>query len=325
MKKICALLDKDEQYAYRFMNYVNDKRLMPYEVVMFTQKALLEEYIKETRVELLLASEVVENKEKFGENVGTIIKLSEENGEDQECVYKYQSMDALVKEIMCKIGRRNPEGRLTGIGVKARVYGVYSPVGRNYKTTLALALAQCAARNQRTLYLNLEEFCGIEVLIDDMGSNMSELLYYFRNNKDRLAARIGQGVRTLAGFDYIPVCATPEDYEEVMPQEWVEFFRFLISNGDYETVVIDIGNVVHESWKIIDLCQTVYMPVVKDLIGKGKEKRFREYMQLLGRMDLLEKLQSVEIPYDSELLEMEDISKIQWGAVGELARRLLYG
>lgn len=324
MKKICAVLDEDEQYAYRFMNYVNDKHLMPYDVVIFTQKALLEEYMKETRVELLLLPAAMDEKE-FKGNAGNIIRVSEENCVDKDSVYKYQSIDVLVKEIMCKIGGKNQRDALTGVSLNARVYGVYSPVGRNYKTTLALALAQCAGRNQRTLYLNLEEFCGMEALINDTGSNMSELLYYFRNNRAKLNARICQGIQTLMGFDYVPVCATPEDYEEVLSQEWLDFFRFLISNEEYETIIIDIGNVVHESWKLMDLCQIVYMPAVKDLIGKRKEKRFREYMQLQGREDLLKKLQTVDVPYDSELVEMEDVNKIQWGAVGELARRLIYG
>lgn len=324
MKKICAVFDKDEQYAYRFMNYVNDKRLMPYEVIIFTQKILLEEYGKETRIELLL---VADNKDADMPdiNAGRVIRLCEEPSEEQDAVYKYQSTDALIKEILCKIGDVTSSSKLTAGAVKAHVYGVYSPVGRNYKTTFALAAAMCIGRNHKTLYLNLEEFCGMEELVDSTAGNMSELLYYFRNNKEKLKARISQTIRSTAGFDYIPVCATPEDYEEVKPGEWMEFILFLIENGAYEAVVIDIGNVVHEAWRILELCQTAYMPASKDAVGKNKEKCFREYMRLMGKNDLLQKLQMIDIPYDTDTADFNEIGKIQWSKSGEFARRLIYG
>lgn len=324
MRRICAIYDRDEQYAYRFMNYVNDKRLLPFEVVIFTQKGVLQEYLKESRVELLLKSTEAEELEE-NVHVGKVIKLTEEP-EGKEGVYKYQSIDSLIKEVLQHMGDDcTGEDVLSMVRGNCKVYGVYSPVARCYKTTLALSLAMCTARNGRTLYVNLEEFCGIPELVNDMGGNLSELLYYFRNNKEKVKGKLGTATRNCGGFEYIPVCSTPEDYEEIMPEEWLTFLQFLVENGGYDTMVLDIGNAVHESWKLVGLCETAFMPASVDVVGQKKEARFSEYLKLIGKGNLLEKIKRVEIPYDEELKQMEDIEKLQWSRMGEYARGLIYG
>lgn len=323
MRKICAIFDSDEQYAYRFMNYVNEKRLLPFEVVIFTQKGVLMEYLKESRVELLLIAGEAEELEEV--RVGKVIKLSEDT-DSKDGVYKYQSVDLLIKQVLQRMGEDvDGETALTMNSGNCCVYGVYSPVARSFKTSLAIALAMGAARNGRTLYINLEEFCGNTEFVNDTGGNLSELLYYFRNSKDKLKGRLGQATRNYGGFEYIPVCSTPEDYEEIMPEEWLRFLSYLVENGGYDTIVLDIGNAVHEAWKLIGLCKTAYMPSSKDGVGKRKEDRFAEYLKMIGRENLTQKICKVEIPYDEELRQLEDIGKLQWSKMGEYARGLIYG
>lgn len=322
MRKICAIYDQDEQYAYRFMNYVNDRRLLPYEVILFTQKGVLQEYLKESRIELLLKAANSETLDE-GMNVGRIIELLEDV-DGGEGVYKYQSIDQLAREVLQILGNSQEELTVLPKG-NCRVYGVYSPVARSGKTTFAISVAMCVARNARTLYVNLEEYCGITEFINDTGGNLSELLYYYRNSKEKLKIKLGQAIKNYGGFEYIPVCSNPEDYEEIMPEEWIAFLGNLENNGGYEAIVLDLGNAVHEAWKLLSLCDKVYMPKVTDVMGRKKEERFLEYMHQIGREKLLQKIERVDVPYDEELKQMEDISKLQWSKIGEYTRGLIYG
>ena len=67
---------------------------------------------------------------------------------------------------------------MSGRGL-AKVLGVYSPVGRCLKTSFALTMGKLLAQEERVLYLNLEEFSGLSVLMkEEYKSDLSDLLYF---------------------------------------------------------------------------------------------------------------------------------------------------
>lgn len=327
MKKVCAIYDADEQYAYRFINYVNDKKLMPYDVIMFTKNELLEEYLKDGRLEILLLSENTGISDLRNTNVGKIIKLSEdENTVVNGSVYKYQSADTVVKEIFRQlVGETQTHSHQDILTVNTDVIGVYSPIGRCHKTVLSLALAMAASRKGKTLYINLEEFCGISEFVSLNQGNLSDLIYHFRHNKNKLAKIFSETIISCNGFDYVPVCSSPEDFEEVMPEEWIEFIKYIISGSVYDTLVLDIGNVVHEPWKLMRVCRVVFMPCVSDIMGTNKVNMFEEYMKIMGQTDIINKIIKADIPYDSELEDGNLLEHLEWSSVGEYARRVLNG
>ena len=68
---------------------------------------------------------------------------------------------------------------MSGRGL-AKVLGVYSPVGRCLKTSFALTIGKLLAQEERVLYLNLEEFSGLSVLMkEEYKSDLSDLLYFY--------------------------------------------------------------------------------------------------------------------------------------------------
>lgn len=324
MKKICAVCDVDEQYVNRLINYSNEKKIMPYDLVMFTKVDLLLEYLKDEYLEVLMISEKMEISQINMENIGIVVYLAEEETARTGYIYKYQSADTILKlvALMCR-GEQEGDKELEKVGIT--ITGVYSPVGRSYKTTLSLALSTCISKNKKILYINLEEFCGLPQMTGENNGSLSDLIYYYRHNQKKFREKIPEIITTLNGFDYIPVCSSPEDYEEVSTNEWIGFIEFIASMGEYEEIVLDIGNVVHESWKMISICNKVYMPLSRDEVGKNKENRFMDYMKQLGKYEILGKIVTVEIPYDSELAEKCNLEYIEWSSVGEGAKQLIYG
>ena len=105
MKKLnFAICDLEATYACRLMNYITEKQHIPFEILVFSGIKSLREFTRENRVELLLISSRMMCEEISNMNINRIVMLSE--GEvapqyvDYPTVYKYQSSNNLVAEVM---------------------------------------------------------------------------------------------------------------------------------------------------------------------------------------------------------------------------------
>lgn len=120
MKHILAVYDVDPVYAARFAEVVNQKEKIPFEVVAFSSIERLRAFAAEHPVKLLLLGEHVPAEEKESIRAEKVILLSDNGGKPVSpsvpCVYKYQSSDAIVRDVMTWYGespgicRRCPDG-----------------------------------------------------------------------------------------------------------------------------------------------------------------------------------------------------------------------
>ena len=67
-------------------------------------------------------------------------------------MYKYQSGDCILQEVMACYCIAPPQPGLALMGKSGLVMGVYSPVGRCGKTSFALALAHMLGKSQGRFY-----------------------------------------------------------------------------------------------------------------------------------------------------------------------------
>ena len=162
MKKLnFAICDLETVYACRLMNYITEKQRIPFEMLVFSGVESLREFTGKHRVELLLISARMMCEEVRMMDINRIVILSE--GEvrpeyvEYPTVYKYQSSDHLVAEVMNYYAADMSEHTPYFMKQKANVIGIYSPVKRCGKTCFALTLGQILAKRQTVLYLNLEE------------------------------------------------------------------------------------------------------------------------------------------------------------------------
>ena len=94
-KNIFAVCDLEVDYAFNFMDYLNQKKNLPFEIQAFTTAESLIAYGKENHIELLLISDKAMRKEVRDLGIGKIIILSEgvhpPELDQYSSVYKYQS------------------------------------------------------------------------------------------------------------------------------------------------------------------------------------------------------------------------------------------
>ena len=98
-KRILAVFDGEESYAYRLMDFISEKENVPFEIHVFTKADIFFSYAEKEEIECLLISESAYQQEVEKLKIPHIIILSE-NGNNLNralChINKYQS---------CEIGR----------------------------------------------------------------------------------------------------------------------------------------------------------------------------------------------------------------------------
>ena len=120
MKHILAVYDVDPVYAARFAEVVNQKEKIPFEVVAFSSIERLRAFAAEHPVKLLLLGEHVPAEEKESIRAEKVILLSDNGGKPVSpsvpCVYKYQSSDAIVRDVVWGKPGGSAGGVRTGAG-----------------------------------------------------------------------------------------------------------------------------------------------------------------------------------------------------------------
>lgn len=328
-RSILAICDLEKTYAYHFMEYMNQKKSIPFEIQAFTSGELAAAYGKEHHIEILLISDKAMCSAIGELDVGQIIILSEGVHEpllDQyPSVYKYQSSDAVIREVMACYGEGREAAPLSVAKRRTDFIGVYSPIGRTLKTSFALTLGQVMARGRAVLYLNLEGYSGFEVLFSQVfAHNLSDLLYYVRQENSNLMSKLNSMVQSVNNLDYIPPVLSPMDIRSTSAKEWLRLLEEIDKNSVYETVILDFGDGVEDLYHLLDLCTRIYMPVVNDVVSQAKIRQFENVLTMWDLGQVLGKIEKIRPPYHSSFLEGENyVQQLMWSELGDYVRNLL--
>lgn len=329
-KHILAICDLEALYACNFMQYMSCKKAVPFEVQAFTSTEKLIETAQKERIEVLLISDRAVDDRIRELPVGQIIILSEgvhdPKLDQYPSIYKYQSSDAVIREVMACYGETVSEPMaVTALKKPVEILGVYSPLGRVLKTSFALTLGQVLAKNRAVLYLNLEEYSGFEQLFQrNFDSNLSDLLYYLKQRQKNLTHRIGQIVESVNNLDYIPPAVSPMDIRSAEYRDWDFLLDELELYSSYEVVILDLGDGVDELFRILDRCNRIYMPVLSDSLSQAKIQQFENLLRLWDAVPVLEKIQKVKPPYHKSFGSRSDyVEQLVWSQLGDYVRKVL--
>jgi cellulose biosynthesis protein BcsQ len=313
------------------MDYLNEKKTTPFEVQAFTNIDSLQEFAKNNEIEILLISTRAMCNEIRELPVNRIIILSEgepfPNPEEFPFVYKYQSSDQLLSEVMEYYVADHPHTYFSGnANHKTKFYGVYSPVGRSRKTEFALTLGEILAETKQVLYLNFEEFSGFEELFGTKyQKDLSDLIYFARQKESGLIYKFNSVVQNFHELQYVPPALSPADIRDVSGEEWMEFLQEITTQCEYDIVILDLSEQVDELFQILRLCDRIYMPVWDDLISQAKLAQYEKLLYMLEMKDVVEKTTKLRLPMQA--LQKEGTSVIQqlvWGEMGNFVRKLLW-
>lgn len=330
-KNIFAVCDLEVDYAFNFMDYLNQKKNLPFEIQAFTTAESLLAYGKENHIELLLISDKAMRKEIRELGIGKIIILSEgvhpPELDQYSSVYKYQSSSNVIREVMAYYGEEKALNPVVFPVLKKtmEIIGVYSPLGRCLKTSFALALGQILAKDKAVLYLNLEEYSGFEELFGKkFPTNLSDLFYYVRQGNENLIHRMNGMIQTVNNLDFVPPVRTPSDIRTVCWEDWERLLQEITLHSSYEVLVLDIGSGIDENFQLLDLCEKIYMPVLKDAVSVCKMTQFENLLRIWNKDKILEKIEKLHLPFYMDSISSESyVEQLVWGELGDYIRKLL--
>lgn len=329
-KNILAICDAEAEYANNFMEYMNRKRSIPFEVQAFTSVDHLMAFGEQNRIEILLISDRAVRDEVGGLNIGRIVILSEgmhHPGLDQyPSVYKYQSSDTVIREVMnCYGAEQFPALQFQTAKKEAELIGVYSPVGRAAKTSFALTLGQIIARKKVVLYLNMEEYSGFEQLLQcRYERTLGDLIYYIRQGNSNLILKLNGMIQTMNNLDYLPPVLSPLDIQNTTYEEWMILLNQIIQNSPYETVILDFGDGVSDLYALLNECRQIYMPIRNDIMSQSKIRQFEQLLQLWDYSSLTEKIKKIKLPYHHTRKQgIAYLDELVWSELGDYVQELL--
>lgn len=330
MERIMAIYDVEPSYAERFADVVNQREKVPFLVVPFTSLENLREYARQNPVEILLVNSLVPEEGYRGIEARQIIRLAD--GEmvrmpgNSSSVYKYQSADSIVREVMAYYCESSEEDLVMVSHSRARIIGIYSPIGRCLKTSLAWTLGQQIAKDSRVLLVSMEEYSGFSRLLPESGSEtLSEVMYAFRQKKNH-GMWLASMVYSQGNLDYILPVRYPEDLDQMSGTELAGLLQKIAGECGYEVLVVDAGNVRRELFEFLECFDMIYMPVKDDCVSAAKLEEFEEHLTVAGKRGLKEKIQKLKLPYHSNFGRQDTyMDQLLWGELGDYVRQLWKG
>lgn len=278
-----VICDRETRYATSLGENISAYKELAVKVYVCSciERVLELEKIKPIHISII--DETYEQKERAKVHAAHTFVLSKGHVKDlskTECeIYKYQSADAIIREVFERYMDETKENIMRSIRKnKTELLAVYSPIHRVGKSRFAIAMGKERAKKQKVLYLNMEEYSGL-LDASEGELNLGDLLYYIKQGNNHLSVRLQVSAKKMEGLQYIDPIPISLDLKEVTEKEWLSLLGEIILNSSYEVVILDMGECVQGMFKIMEMCDRVYMPILDDEISRQKIKRFDQNVE----------------------------------------------
>ena len=322
-----AIYDLECGYADGLMQYINQKQSMPFKTLAFTNKDALYAYLKNHHIDILLIAAMEMETDLKDKNIEKIILLSDgkmlSEYTEYASIYKYQSSEKIIKELLDYfVEVNNYETAIPDMARDVELIAVYSPVGRTGQTIFALTLGQILANDFETLYINLEEFSAFnKIFHQNYDGDLSDLMYFYKQNPDTLPIKLKAIVNTMHQMDYIPPLIYSKDLRNIDTEKWVQMILAIAATGMYEKIIIDTSHVVADAFSLLEICNKIFMPIVENPVSLMKVSAFEEYVLKSENNKILDICTKIKVPPVS--IDVEDESFLEkqlWSELGDYVR-----
>lgn len=306
-KRVLAIFDREENYAYRLMEFITGRTGFPFEIHIFTDGSKFCSYAKIKEIEFLLISESVYDQSVEDLKIPHIIILSESGNNLNKALHhinKYQSCETIFREIMEYYTDKSENASVilrTGMR-KMKIIGIYTPVGRCLQTTFSITLGQMLARQFKTLYLNFEIYSGFSGLLNkNFHSDISDLMYYFNCTRDKLAYRLESMIETVGGLDFIPPAEIHHNLIGIRGEQWLDLFSEIEKCSEYEYLLLDLTEGLVDLWDVLRNCDYVYTITRGDGLAMAKTEQYEKALKSMQYEDIITKTKKWNLPLFKQL------------------------
>ncbi len=277
MVKLLAIYDTDKTYGERLMGYMKKSSMAGFELLLFTRRDSLCEFLKDHVIELLLMGEGMEE-EVPQENLRYIFHLTGDKPisrkEVSEDVYKYQKAEGVIQDILASYTKAQ------GIHSPCReaeleIITVYAPGGGSRLAPYGWYLALSLAERKKVLYLSLEQLpVNIYPASPEEDQALSEFIYFLKENPNQLARKLPELLKYSGKLAYLSGVAHGLDLLSLGKEDATGLAEALKAHTDYEAVVFHLDMYTEFSIELMKLSNTSH------ILGDGNaysESIYREW------------------------------------------------
>ena len=318
-----VICEPNEQYAALFLSYVNEHNPTGFDIHIFTDELLLEKYMKETKVDVLLVAEEV-TKDELNKQAEVVIYLSEgavaEKNDVKHVIYKFQSAEQILRQV-CKICLQEKNVKMNldfERKEKCKQIGIFSPKGGSGKTTLAMTLAQILGNQEKVLVVNLEAFSG-NYSWQQEGYGISNLMYLMKQERDDYQMQVQSAVYRVGNFDYLSGVSHYLDLQQMKKEDMECFLNCLQKYTHYDVIIYDMSFVNESLWGTLERCDYIFMPRIE---GQKSVNMFQNVSER-EKAALEEKLKKIILPFEKKMDDI--ICWLEQGRIGQCVSAYLKG
>lgn len=300
MNYVLAVCDSEMEYACRLVDYLSNKKGFPFQIQLFSSLTTLKEYALRHPICAAMIAQKDFQEEIREYPIAHLLLLGEDTGEeirDIRVLYKYQSSELLSRELLDWAVGEEILGRAAADSRELKLIGIYSPVGKCLKTSFSFVLGQLLSKKHRVLYLNMECYSGLGKLLQkEFRSDLSELIYYLQNSREKFIYRMGSMTERVGELDILPPFDSYLDFVSVSGEEWITFIQEIERGSDYEYLILDLSDAVQGLFHILRLCDVVYTLSREDGFAAAKIEQYEEVLKKSDYEDIWKKTKHCTIP-----------------------------
>ncbi|MBQ9118972.1 MAG: hypothetical protein IJY09_02810 [Lachnospiraceae bacterium] len=244
MEQVLAILDGEERYVSRLLQYLSSQRELVFSTAAFTSEEKLSDYMERHRIAMLLCEESIYGRlERIPEC--PIMLLSDRSYVREPggppVVFKFQSASEILREILLYYEEVYPGQQAIPKTGHTQIATVLSSSGGAGVTTLAESLAQELSKQNKVLFLSFDPFYFCELQGDAREDALSEAIYYVKQKSEKGMQKLNSLLGRKENLSYLCGVAHWADISECNSEEMILLLQELAKQGSYDYVIIDAG------------------------------------------------------------------------------------
>ncbi len=302
MTKLLAIYDTEVSYASRLMDYMKRSALTGFEIVLFTRRDSLDEFLKDHVVELLLLGEEIQE-EMPRDTIRYILQLTgnkpTSRKENTQMVYKYQPAKEVINDLLaCYMKAQGLRG--TDRNGELKIISVFAPAGGRREVTYAAYLALCLAERQKVLYLPMEQLPVSDVsATEGEDQALSEFIYYLKEDDNPLISKLKGLLKFSGKLACLSGIAHGLDLLSLDKEDAGRLVEELKKNTDYEAVIFYHGIYTEFTIELMKLSSCNYILGDGSQYSKGALREWDRQMEALKVDTEAENFKRLLIPESS--------------------------
>lgn len=286
-----VICDRDEKYLRKLQEYLINRKITNFEVIVFTDLESAKKYSTYEPYEIILVGENVYDdslRSIMANHKYVLIEKDVKLNMDYPVISKYQSVEGLLTTLFESIAKEDSSKNVVSDNLikygssRTKLISFYSPLNHVKQTGMAIDTAlKYGMQGHKVLYLNLTAFSGLEQMMNTTyDTDVTDFMYYVLNHSDKVIYKLEILKSTLNGIDYLPPARDYQDIIKISEQDWMKGMNILLHSTDYDEIVLDLSEACQALEKILEKSEIIYTIVSND---NESVARINQYMTLMSK------------------------------------------